>query len=117
MTQSTPNRPWGRWYGLQRWRNRASLQMKLQPVCQMCLKIKKNTPAEIADHIEPHNGNQMLFWYGELQSLCKQHHSNQKAKIDRGVDVLDYDITIKDYSSNIGYDGWPIDVLHPVYRK
>jgi len=83
----------------------------------MCKKIKKVTAAEIADHIEPHNGNYMLFWYGELQSLCKQHHSNQKAKIDRGVDVVDYNIVTKDYVNDIGYDGWPVDALHPVYRK
>src|SRR3979490_951266 len=105
MTRATTDRPWARWYGLQRWRNRAALQMKLEPCCRMCLKVGKVTPAKVADHVVNHNGHQNSFWLGELQSLCQTHHSSHKAKIDRGVDVTDYNIVIKDCFKDIGCDG------------
>jgi 5-methylcytosine-specific restriction protein A len=117
MATATIERPWARWYGLQRWRNRAALQMKVEPLCRMCLKVSKVTPATVADHIVNHNGNAFSFWYGELQSLCKQHHSSQKARLDRGIDVEDYNIITKDYVNDIGEDGWPLDALHPVNRR
>ena len=110
MTQATVERPWARWYGLQRWRDRAALQMKLQPLCCMCLKQNKVTPAYVADHIIPHHGNASLFWYGELQSLCAAHHSSSKAMLERGG-------VLQDFDRDIGVDGWPIDKKHPVYNK
>jgi hypothetical protein len=92
--------------------------MKVEPLCRMCLKkLNKVTPAKIADHILPHDGNQFRFWYGELQSLCLAHHSKQKAMLDRGIEVIDYSIDdAKEFITDIGDDGWPIDSLHPVYR-
>jgi 5-methylcytosine-specific restriction enzyme A len=108
MTAYTIERPWQRWYGLQRWRNRAALQMKIEPLCRMCLANNHIEAAYVADHIVPHHGDSKLFWFGELQSLCATHHSGDKATIDRGG-------VVKNYSGEIGIDGWPIDPKHPSY--
>ena len=93
------------WYGTQRWRNRAALQMKFHPLCFMCLAVGVTTPAEVADHITPHNGDYNLFWFGKLQSLCSSHHSGSKRQLEN-----------KGFVDDIGDDGWPIDSKHPVYN-
>jgi 5-methylcytosine-specific restriction protein A len=76
------------------------------PLCEMCLKDGRTNAATIADHIEPHKGDQQKFFFGELQSLCKLHHeSAKKRKEARG------------YSTRVGADGWPVDPRHPVYSR
>ena len=62
------------------------------------------TPATIADHVEPHRGNQFKFFLGELQSLCSTHHESSKKRQER-----------RGYSTQVGIDGWPTDPNHPVY--
>ena len=76
--------------------------MKMHPLCVMCLENKIVNEARVADHIIPHNGNQQLFWYGRLQSLCHQHHSGSKRQLD-----------CTGFASDIGADGFPIDARHP----
>ena len=102
MTTPTAERPWLRWYGLQRWRNRADLQKKLFPLCEMCLKNNIVMAADAADHIVPHKGDQRLFWYGKLQSLCLPHHNSSKQQIEN-----------KGFVNDIGNDGFPVDDAHP----
>jgi 5-methylcytosine-specific restriction protein A len=94
------------WYGKQRWRNRAKLQMKLEPLCRMCLSQGVTEPATTADHIVPHRGDEMMFWFGALQSLCTPHHSRSKQQLE-----------VRGYTNEIGIDGWPIDQGHPVHKN
>src|SRR5436190_24209431 len=60
----------------------------------------------IADHVEPHKGDQQKFFFGELQSLCKLHHESAKKREEA-----------RGYSTRIGADGWPVDPRHPVYSR
>ena len=106
MTRATAERPWARLYGLQRWRNRAARQMKSEPLCRLCLAAGKVEPATVADHIDPHHGDLLKFWTGELQSLCAPCHSSAKAQIEG-----------KGFVNDIGDDGWPTDPLHPSNRS
>lgn len=105
MSMQTTERPWQRWYHLERWERRSKLQLKQFPLCKMCLDRGIVTPANVADHIIPHRGDQQLFWFGELQSLCHHHHSSDKALLERGI--------VKDFEKDIGIDGWPTDPKHP----
>jgi 5-methylcytosine-specific restriction protein A len=107
MATATIERPWARWYGLQRWRNRSTLQLKLFPLCKLCLEKNIVTAANVADHVIPHKGNEQLFWRGALQPLCYMHHNSTKQLEEHGI--------IKDYINDIGVDGFPIDPKHPVY--
>src|SRR5215469_16958370 len=72
-----------KWYHTQRWRRRAALQLKLEPLCAICLQNGQVVPATDADHIVPHKGNEWAFWYGELQSLCGLCHRSVKQKEER----------------------------------
>jgi 5-methylcytosine-specific restriction enzyme A len=95
-------RNYAAWYGKQRWRNRAKVQLRAHPLCVYCLQRGKVTAATVADHIEPHKGDEHAFWNGALQSLCKLCHDSAKAQEEA-----------RGYRTDIGVDGWPIDPRHP----
>ena len=105
MSTPTPQRPYARWYGLQRWRRRSALQLKQHPLCAMCLEHGVVVPAQVADHVVEHHGDPHLFWFGDLQSLCKNHHDSSKQQIEHAGFVRD-----------IGTDGFPVDDRHPFNR-
>ena len=86
------------WYGTARWKRRRAEHLRAEPLCRMCMAEGKATAATVADHIEPHRGDQVKFWTGALQSLCAPHHNSDKALIEAGKPV-----------SKIGDDGWPTD--------
>jgi hypothetical protein len=94
------------WYGKNRWRRRAKLQLTLEPLCAGCARHGVVAPATVADHIEPHRGDELKFWFGKLQSLCAACHDGNKQQVER-----------RGYSCAIGPDGWPLDSHHPVYAK
>ena len=93
-------------YHTQRWRRRAALQLKLEPLCAICLQNGQVVPATDADHIVPHKGDERAFWFGELQSLCGSCHQSVKQKEEK-----------RGYRSDIGVDGWPIDPRHPANKQ
>lgn len=52
-----------------------------------------------------HRGNERLFFEGDLQSLCADHHNSHTQQVERNGFIRE-----------IGIDGWPVDVAnHPVY--
>ena len=64
-----------RGYGA-RWQRRRLIFLKNNPLCVECLKRGERTPATEVDHIEPHNGDPVLFWdESNWQGLCKTDHS------------------------------------------
>ena len=95
-----------KWYHTQRWRRRAALQLKLEPLCAICLQNGQVVPATDADHIVPHKGDERAFWFGELQSLCGSCHQSVKQKEEK-----------RGYRSDIGVDGWPTDPRHPANKQ
>jgi len=115
MPKATPQRPWNQWYGKQRWRDRARLQLRTQPLCVYCERIGLITPAQVADHVVPHKGDQMKFWFGELQSLCIEHHNRAKQQLE--VNGVITDMELKGFQKGIGPDGFPIDEAHPFNRQ
>ena len=92
-------------YNTRRWQRRARLQLIEFPLCAMCLAREVVTPAVLADHITPHQGDHQLFYFGELQSLCQHCHSSRKKQQET-----------YGYQRDVGVDGWPIDPNHPANR-
>lgn len=97
--------PYQHLYGSQRWRNRSKHQLREHPLCAYCLEKGKIIAATVSDHVQPHHGDEVLFWFGELQSLCYQCHNSAKAAQEK-----------RGYSTQIGEDGWPIDRNHPANK-
>ena len=88
------------------WKRRSRLQLLAHPLCAFCQKLGKVTPARVADHVTPHNGDPRLFYEGELQSLCWSCHSSRKQSIER-----------RGYDTTVGVDGLPVDRMHPIWRR
>jgi 5-methylcytosine-specific restriction endonuclease McrA len=97
--------PWRSWYSLQRWRRRAKHQLKLEPLCALCLERNRLTPATVADHHPRHGGDYNKFRLGALRSLCRDCHQGAWATDRKG------------YSNAVGDDGYPLDKNHPFNRQ
>jgi hypothetical protein len=96
--------PHDAWYKSYRWKRHAAAHLRKEPLCRDCMAHGTVMPADVVDHIMPHYGNQLSFWLGPLQSLCKQCHDMHKRRLEQ-----------HGYSTEIGHDGWPIDPKHPVH--
>lgn len=95
---------WNAWYKTARWVKTARAQLRKEPFCRACAKLGIPVAAEVVDHVMPHHGNAVSFWFGPLQSLCKPcHDSGKRFEENRGFD------------NSIGADGYPLDARHPIY--
>jgi 5-methylcytosine-specific restriction enzyme A len=79
--------PWRAWYSTARWRAlRREVLLRDLYTCQMpgCGRVEPNTSLLVADHREPHRGDETLFWSrGNLQTLCKPCHDRAKQRLER----------------------------------
>jgi 5-methylcytosine-specific restriction endonuclease McrA len=89
-----------------RWQKERKAFLTQHPFCVECLKdacVSATTKAAIViecstrgiatpwanvvDHIEPHRGDQSLFWdQRNWQSLCTTHHSRDKQRIENATE-------------------------------
>lgn len=68
------------------WQRARRAYLMRHPLCVMCAKEGRTTAAVVVDHIQPHRGDQQLFWeQSNWQSLCKQHHDSDKARQEHGT--------------------------------
>jgi 5-methylcytosine-specific restriction enzyme A len=75
-----PQPPWKAWYKLARWRVlRLKIFLRDLYTCRKCKLVEGNTSLLVCDHIEPHRGDERLFWdETNLQTLCKGCHDKIK---------------------------------------
>jgi len=67
------------------WHKIRTLYLQANPLCALCEKRGRLTPATCVDHIIPHRGDDALMWDEEnFQSLCQSCHSRKTAKEDGG---------------------------------
>jgi 5-methylcytosine-specific restriction enzyme A len=73
---------WRAWYGTKRWRQlRWQVLLEAMFTCARCGRIEGNTRLLVADHVEPHRGDERMFWArGNLQCLCKPCHDSEKQR-------------------------------------
>jgi 5-methylcytosine-specific restriction protein A len=66
-----------------RWQKARADYLSRNPLCVMCKARGVVTLATVVNHIEPHRGDQHLFWSEEnWESLCKRHHDSDAQKRD-----------------------------------
>lgn len=76
--------PWRAWYNTARWRVLRSWRLSTEPLCRMCRDAGLTTAASVADHIDPHRGDEAKFFDPEnTQSLCKSCHDGAKQRAER----------------------------------
>lgn len=90
-----------RGYGY-KWQKYREGYLRSHPLCEMCQSRGKVTEATVVDHIEPHKGDQKLFWNPDNhQALCKQCHDSEKQRLEKSGTVVGCDES-----------GMPIDPNH-----
>nr|WP_249309140.1 HNH endonuclease signature motif containing protein [Ralstonia insidiosa] len=91
-----------RLYGTKRWFQLRHRQLSAHPLCSMCQKLGKTTPATVADHKVPHRGDETLFFDPDnLDSLCKPCHDGAKQQLEKSGTLRGCDV-----------DGVPLDERH-----
>lgn len=75
--------PWRALYKTGRWAAIRAAQLRGDPLCRMCAADGIVTVATVCDHIEPHRGDEVKFFAGPFQSLCKWCHDSRKQKAER----------------------------------
>jgi 5-methylcytosine-specific restriction protein A len=79
-----------------RWQKARKTYLMSHPLCVMCKRDGRVTPATVVDHIRSHKGDQQLFWdTGNWQPLCKPHHDRDKQREERSR------------FQAVDADGWP----------
>jgi 5-methylcytosine-specific restriction endonuclease McrA len=103
MTHWDPAKP----YANPRWRRLRKQVLAEQPLCALCARSGRETPATVVDHVQPHRGDWNLFWAREnLQALCATCHSGIK-RIEEN----------KGHSQACDATGLPLDPRHPWNEK
>ena len=72
-------------YNTARWRKlRWSILVRDRFTCRMCGKLEGDTSKLVADHKQPHRGNERLFWdENNLETLCKSPcHDKHKQEME-----------------------------------
>lgn len=68
--------PWRAWYQTARWK-RLRLRVFARDLftCRECGKVDGNTSRLVAHHVEPHKGDEVLFWNEDnIQCICQPCH-------------------------------------------
>lgn len=69
-----------RGYG-HKWRRYRIAFLREHPLCVDCEREGRVTAATVVDHIEPHRGDERLFWQeSNHQPLCERHHNAKTAR-------------------------------------
>lgn len=76
------------------------------PWCEPCKVMGRVSRATVVNHKVPHRGDARLFWYGELESTCKQCHDQAIQRAEG-----------EGFRREIDADGFPIDPNHPFNRR
>lgn len=68
-------------YNTPQWRKVRSSYLRQHPLCVQCKQNGYIVAATEVDHINPHKGNDLLFWdESNFQPLCKPCHSAKTRK-------------------------------------
>lgn len=82
-------KPWRKWYATKRWRDMRIDRLRLmnwtcEQTGELLIGQGNDWNAPVLDHIEPHNGDPVLFWdLGNVQIVTKQWHDSEKQKQER----------------------------------
>jgi 5-methylcytosine-specific restriction protein A len=67
------------------WQKARGAFLQEHPLCEEHLRRGETAAANVVDHIQPHRGDQTLFWdRGNWQAICKSCHDKKTVSTDGG---------------------------------
>lgn len=71
-----------------RWAAESQAYRQQHPLCCCCRANGLIVACEVVDHIQPHRGDQRLFWDpANWQALCHRCHNHIKSRIEQKWDA------------------------------
>ncbi|MDH3267337.1 MAG: HNH endonuclease [Ignavibacteria bacterium] len=70
-------RPYNNFYNSKAWKRLRIYKLTKNPLCEICLEMNIKTLAIEVDHITPIEQGGNKYKESNLQSICKQHHSQK----------------------------------------
>ncbi|MFC3079502.1 HNH endonuclease signature motif containing protein [Phenylobacterium terrae] len=105
--RSPEAKEWRKLYSRASWQRLRMARLRAEPFCRFCMDEGRVKLATVVDHINPHKGDEELFFdYENTQSLCRHHHDGIKAQIER-----------RGYHTGTDLTGWPTSPDHPANRR
>lgn len=93
-------------YNTPAWHRLRASQLRYEPYCCRCAALGRSAVASVADHINPHKGNEALFLDPDnLQSLCITCHNSYKRRLEMSGKV-----------AGCTADGVPLDPKHHWFK-
>ena len=72
-------------YRSKRWRTERASFLHDHPLCEECERHDLIRPASVVDHVNPHGGDETVFWdRSRWQALCASCHGRKTAAKDGG---------------------------------
>lgn len=89
-----------------RWRRERKIYLSSNPLCVLHLSKGRTVPATVVDHIEPHKGDDELFWdQDNWAALCQACHNAHKQRLEKSGMVMGCNV-----------NGAPDDPSHPWHK-
>ena len=74
-----------RWYNRSKWERRRRHQLRIEPLCALCLERGYVVPATVADHLQSHPGNYTAFRLASSAAYARPATIASSARIAHGL--------------------------------
>lgn len=99
----------GRIYSTKQWQQVRKIYLNLHPICEVCQKLDRITPASQVDHVKAIEDGGAAFDLANCMALCQRHHSRKTVMKDRGFGNK---VSTKPLIAGCDINGLPIDPHH-----
>ena len=89
------------WYNRTNWYRRRAHQLQVEPLCRLCAKEGRLTPATVVDHVVPHKGETTTYFAWDNCRVCaalattaRRRSSKRVASIQRLVSMAGHSIPV-----------------------
>ncbi len=76
-------KPWRNLYKTARWAAIRQVVLADQPLCVRCLAEGVVEPATVVNHVHRHGGDEIKFFAGPFEGICKPHHDRDVQREER----------------------------------
>ena len=76
-------KPWRALYKTPRWQAIRAIVLAEHPLCVRCLADGLVEPSTVVNHVRRHHGDEVKFFAGPFEAICKPHHDREVQREER----------------------------------